>query len=151
RRAAADDLPLLVRWMEAFFEDMGTSSGDPYFVGAVLSHEAARAAFEAAMAAGELIVVAAVDEAPRGYLLARSVPPVVSESPIRRIGHVSHCYVELAARRLGVASALLAAAERWFRDEGARYAELSYLLRNEPAARTWSKLGYAPMRVFARK
>jgi ribosomal protein S18 acetylase RimI-like enzyme len=152
RPAAEDDLPLLAGWMGAFFEHLKAASGDPYFAGASVPPEAERRAlFATALAAGQLLLVASLESVPAGYLLGRTEPPFVRESPIPAVGHVSHCFVAAAARQRGVAGRLIAAAEAWFAARGIRYVELGYLLTNADAAATWPRLGYRPLRLTARK
>ena len=151
RRAQAEDVARLAAWMLAFFEHLRDSTGDPYFIGASLSGHAAAATFKQAMVAGDLVLIAELDGAPVGYILASLQAPHVRESPIERIGHISHCFVETAGRRRGVTRRLVAAAEEWFRDQHIRYVELSYMTGNRLAAMTWPRLGYLPVRTVARK
>ncbi len=151
RHATRADLPLLADWVVAFLEHLRGSTADPYFTGAEFSRADAAAGIEAAMAADQLVLVAEIDGRPVGYLLARIETPYVRESPIREIGHISHCYVEPAARRRGVVRSLVREAEEWFRARDLPYAQLSYQLANDLAAATWSKLGYEPFRVYARR
>jgi GNAT superfamily N-acetyltransferase len=75
----------------------------------------------------------------------------VRESPIESMGYISHCFVREEARGQGVASALVRAAEAWFRDRGIDFVELRYSLANRKAAAVWEKLGYAPQRLTCRK
>jgi GNAT superfamily N-acetyltransferase len=151
RRAGPDDLPRLAAWMLAFFEHLRDASGDPFFVGATLAGHAAAATFRHALAAGDLVLIAELDGAPVGYLLATLQAPHVRESPIERVGHISHCFVEAAVRRRGVTRQLVAAAEDWFRDQHVRYVELGYLTANRLATVAWPRLGYLPVRTVARK
>lgn len=151
RLAAKPDIPLLAGWMAAFFDHLKSSTADPYFIGAVFSREAAVAHFEAALAEGWFVALAELGGRPAGYLLARIEKPFVHESPIRAIGHVSHCYVEPDARRRGVVRRLVREAEDWFRSRDLSYAELSYQFANSLAASTWPALGYETFRVYGRK
>ena len=151
RRAQPDDLPRLAAWMLAFFEHLRDGSGDPFFVGAKLAGHAAAATFRRALAAGDLVLIAELDGAPVGYLLATLEAPHVRESPIERVGHISHCFVEAAVRRRGATRRLVAVAEEWFRDQHIRYVELGYMTGNRSAAVTWPRLGYLPVRTTARK
>ena len=151
RRAQAEDVARLAAWMLAFFEHLRDSTGDPYFIGASLAGHAAAATFKQAMAAGDLVLIAELDGAPVGYILASLQAPHVRESPIERIGHINHCFVEnrrapprrhpaAGRRRRGVVA-----------DQHIRYVELSYMTGNRLAAMTWPRLGYLPVRTVARK
>ena len=128
RPATAADLGLIVGWGHAFFEHLRTATADPWFEGATLD----AVALEARLRAG----------------LER---PFIRESPIERIGHVHHVWVEPRARGRGVARALLADAEAWFREQGVGWVELSYQPTNKVAAKAWATLGFEPYRVYARK
>jgi ribosomal protein S18 acetylase RimI-like enzyme len=151
RAAAEADVPQLAAWAEAFFDYLRDSTGDPYFAGARFSPADAARRFREALAAGELLLIGVLDGVAVGYILAYVKEPYVTESPVRRIGHISHCYVVPEARGRSVATRLVEGAERWFREQGLRYVELSYQLANAAAAATWGRLGYQPFRVFARK
>src|SRR5439155_54509 len=68
----------------------------------------------------------------------------ISRDPHPFSAHVADFGLMVAAshRRLGVATALLAAAERWARAAGVAKLELHVFPRNEPAIALYEKLGY---------
>lgn len=86
-----------------------------------------------------------------GAILCDTRPSAFPPSGLGNVGHISVCWVEAQHRDSGVASRLVAAAEKWFGEQGVSCVELSYLACNELAAMSWVKLGYEPFRVFAFK
>jgi len=151
RPAAPADQARLAAWFQAAFEHLKTSSADPWFEGAVKPPEASSAHVAQALADGSLLLVAELDGTPAGFLHGRLERPYVAESPIPKIGHVSLVWVEPALRGRGVAQAMIAAAEAWFRERGIGWVQLSYQPANREAAGTWPALGFEVFRVHARK
>jgi GNAT superfamily N-acetyltransferase len=152
RPATAADRELLIAWMAATLEDLkGAAAGDPWFEGVTFPAEAAEAHVEEALADEGPLLIATLDGAPVGYLEGRIELPYVRESPIGRVGHVALVRVVPEARRRGVATALLAAAEAWFKARGLAWLQLSWHPWNEPARATWAAHGFEPFRVFGRK
>ncbi|MDH6109677.1 ribosomal protein S18 acetylase RimI-like enzyme [Kitasatospora sp. MAP12-15] len=96
------------------------------------------------------------DEAGVGRLIARDADAMlIAEHAGRMVGTViagwdgwrCHLYrlaVDPAARRQGIASALLAAAEQRFTTLGGRRADAMVLEHNELGQHTWQAAGYAP-------
>lgn len=151
RPATPDDLPALVDLFLGFFDYLKETVADAFWRGAVADPALAAAFFEKALAEGELLLLAETGRVPVGYLAGRIEPALVQESPIRSVGHISHCYVSPRARGQGAGSALVEAAEGWFRARHIAFVELGYSLANDTAARFWTARGYAPDRVIARK
>lgn len=91
------------------------------------------------------------DSCRAGAILCEIRPSTFPPSGLGKVGHISACWVESQYRKAGVASRLVAAAERWFAEQGVSCVELSYFAGNELAAQSWKKLGYEPFRVFSFK
>jgi ribosomal protein S18 acetylase RimI-like enzyme len=86
-----------------------------------------------------LVAEAAYDQRVLGY--ARLKPP----TPLLENAHVMHVAglaVDASARGRGVATALLAAAERYASDRGARKLSLRVLGTNAPAIRVYERAGF---------
>jgi GNAT superfamily N-acetyltransferase len=66
-------------------------------------------------------------------------------------GRIAVCWVEPDCRRMGVARALLAETEAWFRSRGIRHLEVAWMAKNDTAREVWTQLGFTPFRVFAGK
>ena len=135
RPATAADLGLIVGWGHAFFEHLRTATADPWFEGATLDAVALEARLRAGLEKGDLLRLAEIDSAPAGYLYAGLERPFIRESPVERVGHVHHVWVEPRARGRGAARALLADAEAWFHDQGVGWIELSYQPANAAAVK----------------
>lgn len=151
RPATPADLDRIVAWGHAFFEHMRAVTADPWFEGATLNRTGWAAKLSTALDEGDLLTLADVDERPAGFLYGVFERPFIRESPIERIGHVSVVWVEPWARGRGVARALVADAEVWFRVRGVGWLELSYSTANRAGAAAWTTLGFEPHRVYARK
>ena len=84
-------------------------------------------------------LVAELDDAVAGYV--RLKPPThLPENA--HVTHVSGLAVHPAARRRGVAAALMTAAEPFARARGARKLSLRVLSTNQPAMRLYERLGF---------
>jgi GNAT superfamily N-acetyltransferase len=151
RTATPADLDLLTDLSLRFFDDLKAAVADEFWEGAEPRADLARGDFEAAFAKKGLVLIAALAGETAGYLYGRVEPAYVRESPIESMGYISHCFVREEARGQGVASALVQAAEAWFRDRGIDFVELRYRLANRMAAAVWEKLGYVPQRLTCRK
>jgi GNAT superfamily N-acetyltransferase len=92
-----------------------------------------------------------VDEQPvacvLGEITCSSFPP----ARIGKVGHIAVCWVAPEYRKTAVITKLVAYAENWFRERKVDLIELSYMAKNQMAARGWKKLGYEPFRVFSFK
>jgi GNAT superfamily N-acetyltransferase len=71
-------------------------------------------------------------------------PPIYR---ISEIGFVSEVAVTRAAQRRGIGSALIAAARRWFREQGLAEFQLSTAVWNSTARSFWEAVGGAPLLV----
>lgn len=87
-----------------------------------------------------------------GFLLLQRqhTPDYTSVQP-RPLVYVVDVLVAESARRGGVASALMAAAEQWGRARGADYMELSALAENRPARVFYMSRGWRPAAVVYRR
>jgi len=79
-----------------------------------------------------------------GVANLRVVYPGEAHQPLR-YGEIAELAVAAHARRRGVGSALVAAAEAWARERGCAYTVLDYNARNVDAGRFYrDRLGYRP-------
>ncbi len=88
---------------------------------------------------------------PAGCVMAtiEEHPPILANT---RRGYLTDIWVEPEWRRHGVAAALMAAAERWVREQGARRIELLVAANNAAAQALYRALGYEPvMQRWARQ
>lgn len=96
-------------------------------------------------------LIAAVDGSDAGVLLgmiqASNMPFCIREP----VGYISICWVDENHRNNGIASQLVADAEKWFASKQVKLVELSYFAQNVIAETSWKKLGYNPFRVHAYK
>lgn len=116
RRATAADLDRICGWWAELAQLHAAAS--PRFRLAPGALRSAHTYFEGELSgADSLVLVADLDGAPAGFANAqvRPRPPVLDPSIM---GHVDNVYVVPAARRAGVASALLAAVRAWFEGRG---------------------------------
>jgi len=140
RPARPEDLPRLVElWKELmdFHREL-----DPFFTRRPDGHERWRQFVSANMASDRwLVLVAEVDHEPAGYLMAalQECPPVFITT---EYGFVQDVAVNAAHRRRGIASALYARCEEWFREKGVRRLELNALAVNELSTAFWRQMGY---------
>jgi GNAT superfamily N-acetyltransferase len=102
-------------------------------------------------APNSIVLVAQDDEKTLGCLVGELRETSMPPSGLGEVGYIDVIWVEPDSRGSGVATALVAHAERWFDSKGVDTIELAYLAANELAATAWSKLGYKPFRVFAFK
>ena len=87
----------------------------------------------------EAHLVAEVNGAVVGYVLVKPSTPLKENAHVSGIAGLA---VAPEARGMGVASALLAAAERHARDHGARKLSLRVLSSNDAALRLYERLGF---------
>jgi GNAT superfamily N-acetyltransferase len=151
RPATPADLDRIVAWGHDFFEHMRAVTADPWFEGAALDAAALAAKLRESLERGDLLTIAEFDGLPAGYLYGVFERPFIRESPIERVGHVAHVWVEPRARGGGVARAMIADAEAWFRERKVGWLELSYSTANHAGVAAWTTLGFEPHRVYARK
>ncbi|WP_027133255.1 GNAT family N-acetyltransferase [Geminicoccus roseus] len=150
RDLCAADHELMVRWTLDFFADL-KATGDPYFQDAQMRREVVEREMTLPLPSDHLGVIALRDSRPAGYLTGRLERPFVRESPIWHVGHVGHVYVAPDHRRHGVAQALLAHAESWFRARRVGWMQLSWQPGNQLADAAWRASGFEPYRVHGRR
>ncbi len=80
------------------------------------------------------------------FVMRRPRPAVQIES-----GYIAGAFVAQDARQLGIARALVTAAESWFSEQGLKNSELHVLFNNETARSMWQELGYEPLALGMRK
>ena len=128
RRATRDDLPLL----QELWREFEAEVPEP-------PHRATQAEVELAeipgyLEDGSLALVAELDGSPAGYALAKL------ES--RRICFLSDLYVRPAARRRGLARALMASVVAWGTERGADVMALEVLSTNTDARAMYDRIGF---------
>jgi GNAT superfamily N-acetyltransferase len=69
-----------------------------------------------------------------------TLPPAAK---VRKAGYVSQVYVRPRLRGRGLTKRMVAAAYRWFRSKGVRWASLYVMDDNREAIRAWKRMGYA--------
>ncbi len=68
-----------------------------------------------------------------------------------RSGAVTHLYVAPGHRSTGTGHHLYSALSAWFAERGLEHQELEVLVRNEPAQRFWTSLGFVPDHLVMRR
>jgi GNAT superfamily N-acetyltransferase len=91
-----------------------------------------------------LVLIAEGDEQVVGYLLASTHGTFFANAPV---AWVEELMVAEPARRSGIATALIAHAELWARQQGAAYVSLA----TRRAANFYDALGYEESAIFFRK
>jgi len=96
---------------------------------------------------GGFILIAELNGNPVGFLLGLICETegtfIVPDK--RRYGEISDLFVDPNARGKGVARAMLAEAEAWFRGRGVERLRVTALTANDPAVETYRAAGYAPL------
>lgn len=153
RPATADDIQFLDRALRQLYHHVQQTSVDPYLAQLDPGFEAGFAPwFERMLDNADCQILLAVQaRMPVGFIVGVLVAPFVRASRIKTIGQIELCWVQPAQRRTGIARALLAELEAWFRSRDVAYIDLQYLLGNTEAEQAWQHLGYRPYRVSARK
>jgi diamine N-acetyltransferase len=82
-----------------------------------------------------------------GEITRSSFPP----AGLGKVGHIEVCWVAPEYRKTAIATKLVSHAEGWFRERGIDLVEVSYLARNQVAAKAWKEQGYEPFRIFSYK
>jgi GNAT superfamily N-acetyltransferase len=140
RRAQEQDLPQMEGlWKELmdYHQDL-----DPFFTRRPDGHERWLEYVKTNMASERwLLLVAEVNGEVVGYIMAaiQECPPVFTTS---EFGFVQDVAVRATHRRRGIATALYALCEEWFRDMGVRRMELNALAANEVSTAFWRRMGY---------
>ncbi|MEM9046484.1 MAG: GNAT family N-acetyltransferase [Pseudomonadota bacterium] len=94
-------------------------------------------------------VIAEVGGKPVGWALfaVATVHGFMVPEEHRLVGQLSDLWVEPEYRKLGIASALIAEAERRFKEAGIRRIHIAAITSNERAIRLYETLGYAPYEI----
>ncbi|MEM9781613.1 MAG: GNAT family N-acetyltransferase [Pseudomonadota bacterium] len=111
------------------------------------------ALLDEASASGGGVLLAEDANGPCGllfYLIAREFGRFVLPEN-QRFGVISDLWVDARARRRGIATALIASAERALAAEGVRRVEISAVSANKAAQRLYLAAGYAPAHVTLAK
>ncbi len=80
-----------------------------------------------------------------GKIIAYALGKINSRLPVYRIkkfGLVSDMFVEKKSRRLGIAQYFLIRIDKWFKEKGLRYMELTVHVNNEIGKSAWAKYGF---------
>ncbi len=98
------------------------------------------------------VIIAEVDGRPVGYIwFEMQTRPASPFSPARRRLYIHHLSVSPAARRRGVAGALMAHAEAYAEGEGTDEIALSHWAANTGAQNFFAAQGFAPYQLLLRK
>ncbi len=95
----------------------------------------------------EQMFVAELDGRIVGFLWLAIMPTMTD----LRAGYIKNIYVVPELRRQGLGTRLMEKADEWFRQMGARTAQLSTSVCNEAALALYEKMGYKPVRVRMEK
>ncbi|MHB1329100.1 MAG: GNAT family N-acetyltransferase [Gemmatimonadales bacterium] len=146
RPAQASDEPFLLGLTHrlASFPLPGWRTAHEIDVG---DHPAIRTALQDADP-GTLLLVALVDEVPRGYIFVTTRVDFFTQEPH---GHIEVLAVEADAAGRGIGKALVNAAEAWVQERGYRSMTLNVFAGNEAARAVYDRLGYLPEMVRYRK
>lgn len=153
RPACAKDLPQLTHWMQCLKVHTETATQDVYLqaVGETQLVYFAKM-FERALGADDQKILIAEKEGEAiGFILGRLATAPFQPSDIQQIGEIDLCWVDPMYRRQGIGRLLVHALEDWFLKRGLRFIDLHYLIGNVEAEESWTRLGYRPYRVTARK
>jgi len=140
RRGRGEDIPRIVEIWKAFFDFHGAR--DPHYTRNPDGHELFARFIDQQMCEEDSAVWVAVrDGFVVGYCLAKiePYPPVFIR---HSFGSIWDLAVDEAERRTGVGSALVRAAEAWFRERGQTRFETRLATTNEVSTAFWAKMGY---------
>lgn len=148
-----DDTPYLHQAMAALLAHVRDTSQDAYLLRLTDRYieDSERWLGEIMSSDESMVLVAKWDGIAIGYAIGSITRPFIERCEIEAIGLIEHCWVEPAHRTRGVASELVDALECWFREQSIEFADVQYLLGNNEAEATWTRLGYRPYRFIARK
>lgn len=153
RSAQRGDMTYLLDGMKSLIKHVQKTSQDPYVCNLDQDYERDIEFWFQNLLTSEsaCILIAQRDRQPAGFIVGVLAEPFVKSSAIKMIGQIELCWVEPAFRRQRVAARLVAELERWFDKTGVEYCDVQYLLGNQEAEATWSRLGYRPYRATGRK
>jgi GNAT superfamily N-acetyltransferase len=153
RTANNNDIPALIDSLYQLIAHVQTSSKDVYMADIEKpGAEELQSLFAQALDDDNSQVLVVEDDATyAGFILGRITTPFIPLTTIKNIGLIEMCWVETAHRNKGKARQLSQSIEAWFKEKHIKYVDLHYLVGNAEAELSWSKLGYAPFRVTARK
>jgi ribosomal protein S18 acetylase RimI-like enzyme len=86
-----------------------------------------------------------------GFIAGEVIDCHLPLSAIQKVGYISGAYVKKEFRGKGVLRNLENMIIEYFRKLKIEYIELNYLVENVIAGKSWTKLGYKPYRMCARK
>lgn len=149
RRARLADLETVVRLRLALLRE----HGDHPIYGRLRAdaERRARDMFGAQLLApGEVMFLAEQDARVVGILrcVESSASPLLDPP---RYGYVSSVFVEPAARRRGILTALLTTAEQWCRERGLTEMRLHSIHGDDVATTAWEHMGFEPVEVVRMK
>jgi len=153
RPAQNKDVPQLVHWMRCLKAHTENKTNDVYIQSICETQDVHFTTMFTHALCDETQQVFVAEKAGQaiGFILGRVSSAPFQPSSIDHIGEIDLCWVEPDYRRMGVGRALVKALEQWFGGQGLRFVDLHYLIGNVEAEESWTRLGYIPYRVTARK
>ena len=153
REVKAQDVPILLKWLELLICHTQRSTDDPYIINLKPGYEEAHRPFilDAIKSDKGKVFLFEDEGVKKGFIYGAVTTPFLAASSIEKIGQINFCWVDEAYRNQGVASALVRKIEAYFKEQGIEYVDLHYMLGNIEAEVSWQKMGYSPYRVASRK
>jgi len=86
-----------------------------------------------------------------GFITGEIISCFLPLSSTKEIGYINGCFIKENHRKKGITKALMNKIEDFFKDSKIRFVELHYILGNNVAEKTWTRLGFSTFRFQMRK